>query len=174
VAKKSEKFGRLSQLCNDLSDMKERMRSAAQNEFKPALKELAAVLAVEVPQVESVRWNQYIPGFNDGDACEFTMGEVTVRFTNDAEDVGDREDGFVTLGFNAEDVNNPNARWKGELTERVEAGELTIVQAVLLDELDEVINGLESASELAFGPNVEVTLNVKTGELEIEDYDCGH
>ena len=174
MAKKSSKFGRLSQLCNDLSDMKERMRSAAQNEFKPALKELAAVLAAEVPQVESVRWNQYIPGFNDGDVCEFTMGETTVRFTGDPEDSGDYENGFCTLGYNPEDVGNANQKWKGDLTLKVEAGELTDAQAVLLNELDEVISGLELASELAFGPNVEVTLNVKTGELEIEDYDCGH
>ena len=28
--------------------------------------------------VESIRWNQYVPYFNEGDTCEFSIDEVTV------------------------------------------------------------------------------------------------
>lgn len=49
------------------------------------------------PQVHSVRWRQYTPYFNDGDACEFGVGEVYVRLksTEDDNEDGDYGDGYI-------------------------------------------------------------------------------
>lgn len=46
------------------------------------------------PEASAVRWRQYTPYFNDGDACEFSVHEMRVRFGDDNES-GDYEDGFV-------------------------------------------------------------------------------
>lgn len=51
---------------------------------------LDAVLAVE--GVESVVWDQYVPYFNDGEACEFGWGEI--RVTLSAEFAGEEEEDF--------------------------------------------------------------------------------
>lgn len=56
------------------------------------LAELDAVLAIE--GVESVRWEQYTPYFNDGDACEFGANDLNVKFVGD-DTAGDYEDGFL-------------------------------------------------------------------------------
>ena len=42
----------------------------------------------------AIRWRQYTPYFNDGDPCEFGVGETTFRFDDTAEDEGDYGDGF--------------------------------------------------------------------------------
>lgn len=55
---------------------------------------LDAVLAV--PGVEAVKWNQYTPYFNDGDACEFGIGEAYVRVTGEDEEAGEYEDGYIS------------------------------------------------------------------------------
>lgn len=46
------------------------------------------------PGVESVRWQQYTPYFNDGEACTFRIYGAMVRLTGDAEEVGEYGDGF--------------------------------------------------------------------------------
>lgn len=61
------------------------------------LSDLDQLLAVQ--GVETVRWEQFTPYFNDGDACEFGTGEVRVklaeRFGVD-EYGGDYADGYIT------------------------------------------------------------------------------
>lgn len=58
-------------------------------EFLAALDELLAVEGVE-----SVRWEQYTPYFNDGDACEFGVHEPSVKLVGNDEG-GDYDDGFL-------------------------------------------------------------------------------
>jgi len=76
------KFEKLSKLCGEISELESRVRKAAQDEFKPALKETIAVLREYVPQVTGIRWQQYTPYFNDGDVCEFTMGELEFTYSD--------------------------------------------------------------------------------------------
>ncbi len=54
------------------------------------------------PGVESVKWNQYTPYFNDGDACTFGVGEMYVKLVGIDEEVGDYDDGYLSsfdLGY---------------------------------------------------------------------------
>ncbi|UDL15302.1 hypothetical protein SEA_KUDEFRE_73 [Gordonia phage Kudefre] len=51
------------------------------------------------PEVEAVRWEQYTPYFNDGDACEFGVREASLKFADGLVDLNDphiySRDGFV-------------------------------------------------------------------------------
>lgn len=47
-----------------------------------------------VPRVEAVRWRQYTPYFNDGDACEFHVVEFTVRIADTDGALAEWQDGF--------------------------------------------------------------------------------
>lgn len=53
-----------------------------------------AVLAFD--EIDSIRWDQYTPYFNDGEPCEFGTGEPRFRLTGTDEDSedGDYEDGY--------------------------------------------------------------------------------
>jgi hypothetical protein len=46
------------------------------------------------PGVEAVRWQQYTPYFNDGEACTFRIYGAMVKIAGDDESVGDYEDGY--------------------------------------------------------------------------------
>ncbi len=48
------------------------------------------------PEVVAVRWTQYTPYFNDGDACTFDVYEARTKLTDTPEEAGDYEDGFIT------------------------------------------------------------------------------
>lgn len=53
---------------------------------------------LSIPGIYGIRWNQYTPAFNDGDACEFSVNDIAVRLTplDDEEDErGDYEDGWL-------------------------------------------------------------------------------
>lgn len=48
------------------------------------------------PEVVAVKWDQYTPYFNDGDACVFGTGESYVKLTWTTDEDGEMEDGFVS------------------------------------------------------------------------------
>lgn len=55
---------------------------------------LAAIQSVlDHPLAEAVRWEEFTPYFNDGDACEFTVHSARVKLVG-LEDGGDYDDGF--------------------------------------------------------------------------------
>jgi hypothetical protein len=60
---------------------------------------LDALLAVE--HVQSVRWHQYTPYFNDGDACVFNVHQPAVKldFVDEDEEVGDYEDNYLSEDY---------------------------------------------------------------------------
>lgn len=51
-------------------------------------------LVLGIPEVEAVKWSQYTPYWNDGEACTFQVGEIYVKLTGDLEDAGEEEDGW--------------------------------------------------------------------------------
>jgi hypothetical protein len=170
------RFEKLSTLCEEITTLQARVQDAAREEFKPALKEVITILREEVPSVTKLRWNQFIPGFNDGEPCDFTMGEVTYFFKDPSlSKEGDYENGFIESSFNKESLGKASKGYQPYgLTQVVDKGLLTIPEAELLSSLADDISRLESASELAFGPDVQITLNIETGEVELEEYECGY
>lgn len=58
-----------------------------------------------VPGVDSIRWRQYTPYFNDGEPCEFSVHDVQVKLVDGDPEGGDYEDGYEdswTLSYRAE------------------------------------------------------------------------
>ena len=51
-------------------------------------------LVLGVSGVDSVRWRQYTPYWNDGEPCTFRVGDVGVKLAGDDEESGDYEDGY--------------------------------------------------------------------------------
>ena len=74
---------------------------------------LDGILAVE--GVESVKWDQYTPYFNDGDACEFSVYDARVKVTGGDEEAGDYEDGFYDSYSLYEYIPDANGQidWRG-------------------------------------------------------------
>lgn len=138
-------------------DVSQRSRRVVeQGTVEEFLEQLDALL--DIDNVEAVRWRQYTPSFNDGDPCEFTLGEVGVRVTGGEEDGGDYEDGFYTAYELCDDEYAPYG-----VSNTAEIGE--VLRHFVLDRF-------ELIAESNFGDPAEVTAT-KDG-FEVEYYDCGY
>lgn len=129
---------------------------------------LAAVDALlAIPGIEAIKWEQYTPYFNDGDACEFgIMGEVRVRFEGDDEEAGDYEDGFHEtwgLTFKNDAGDYPYAN--------IEGYELTDETREALKAADFNFNRFEDVLQTNFGDPAEVTATKEGFKVEFYDHD---
>ncbi|AXH72546.1 MAG: hypothetical protein [Caudoviricetes sp.] len=121
------------------------------------------------PEVSAVAWCQYTPGFNDGDACTNTVGEIYVLKGN------------VTPGLIDEISSNPYF-----LEEYDEDGEdeeehqslmkdITVLQYEdeEYNKISKFINSIEDELETIYGTNSSIVLTRDHGTV-IEEYDCGY
>lgn len=124
---------------------------------------LDAVLNIE--GVDSVRWHQYTPGFNDGDACTFTLGEPEVKLIDGDEEAGDREDGYVN-GYDFYDYvgSYPNSK-------KVAKPGFEELHATF-EELSGAFDHFEIFLEDTFGNGSEIT--AKRDGFHVDYYDCGY
>jgi hypothetical protein len=131
----------ISELKRELTALKERFKQDGQNEFK---KEFAAIFE-KYPQVDALRWAQYTPYFNDGDACIFGVGELTIRLVGADLSSSGYRDGFnEAASYNKESLNKALAEWW---------------RSIQLNELFEAV----------FGDHVQVT--VTRDVIDISEYD---
>lgn len=119
---------------------------------------LDAVLAV--PGVEAVKWNQYTPYFNDGEPCEFGIGEAYVRITGQDEEAGDNEDGFIG--------SYEMANYDRDIRRTIAKAEYTGVFPAY-DALASAMEHFEEFLSESFGDHAEITAT-KSG-FAIEQYD---
>ena len=137
---------------------------------------------LDLPMISAVRWRQYTPYFNDGDACVFGVGEVTFALAGhrydgdgdgyfDGDTVTDYGDGFYSsydddyqavLGSTAYDLETR--------TYRVAHSPNPEASEAVLHLTDVIYSGAHNASlgEL-FGDHAVVTAS-KTGFV-IDGYD---
>lgn len=128
-------------------------------EFLPLLD---AVLAAGA---EAVKWHQYTPSFNDGDPCEFTVGEFYVRPVGTPEDSydGEYEDGYLT---------DWDFRWDSTIGHtRPVADDLKALYEAL-SELNGKSGHFEIFLEDTFGNGSEIV--AKADGFEVDYYDCGY
>lgn len=124
-------------------------RAAAQKILGPGLK----AFMLENPNIEAVRWAQYTPYFNDGDTCEFGVGELYFKLVGGDPEAGDDGDGFQYLSAYT-------ARKEG------------YIEQDWFKALNELSAALESSEEellAAFGDHVRVT--VTQSGVDIEEYE---
>lgn len=50
---------------------------------------------IESDDIAAIRWTQFTPYFNDGDVCEFSLGDVSFKVDPDDDESGDNGDGFL-------------------------------------------------------------------------------
>lgn len=130
-------------------------------EFLDALDNL-----LEVPGVEAVRWQQYTPYFNDGEACEFRIYSAEVKLEG-LDEGGDYDDGWrEEYGFY--DYS------KGDYSNR----ELIEVPGVDVSDVKEALGAFERVLESGehyvvlnkkFGDPAQVTAT--TAGFNVEYYD---
>ena len=109
------------------------------------------------PSIESLKWTQYTPYFNDGDTCEFHVHDLYVKPVGGDEDAGDYEDGYVY-------VPSPEYYTDSELAERG----FTRESATAFRALDSALSANEEACLAAFGDHVQVI--VTRDGIEVEEY----
>ena len=137
-----------SQLIEKIKELKTLMQEKGETEV---LKMFAEFFAKH-PTVESIRWTQYAPYFNDGDPCVFSVHELTVRVTGTPKDCG-YDDGYLS----------------DYQLEKYEIENKDVLKADLM-ELSNLAEGvLEEVFELVFGNDVQVTVN-RDGSVEKDDY----
>lgn len=132
---------------------------ALQAEAAEQIKPLLMQFIVDNPQVESVRWTQYTPYFNDGDTCEFGVNEPQFKFVSH-EDGGDYEDGFFDLPYQYD----PSRDYYKSFCEACPRELYVKCQA-----LSKELSGLEDALKTLFGDHVRVIVT-KDG-VEVEEYE---
>lgn len=172
-------FNKLGKLSATVENLKKQVQEAAKNEVRPALAEVATVLAEKIPQLTHIKWTQYAPHFNDGDACIFSINEPEFGFLDAelaaqlAEAEGD-EPSEDPLYFNVHtDYESKKLELYSYEVDDDLAPKLTAEQLKLLETISDNIMGLESVMQEAFGDDAEVIFNLKTGEItnEYADHD---
>lgn len=124
---------------------------------KKAFTSLTAKFFETYPEVKTIYWGQYIPGFNDGDPCEFTLTDI--NFTSaEYEEV----DGPY---FGDETENDEYFNF-----ERSKGGSEQLTKD--MDSFREFLYSIEDHLESAFDSNAFVRLH--RGGTEVEEYDCGY
>lgn len=111
------------------------------------------------PSIESLKWTQYTSYFNDGDECTFGVNEMYVRIVDSADDIGDYEDGYVSIPGSSSTYFD-----ESDFAELGGTREL----ASILDDLESALQSNEEACLAAFGDHVEVI--VTRDGIEVEEY----
>jgi len=78
---------------DEILEMKKQYKEKLSADGKAMLQKHFLEFFEKFPEAEAVRWTQYTPYFNDGDACVFGVNEFTYKKVGDSEG-GDYEDGF--------------------------------------------------------------------------------
>ncbi|MFO0578681.1 MAG: hypothetical protein U1A78_32160 [Polyangia bacterium] len=138
-------FDQIKSLEQSYQDCLCKFRAEGLDALKVALREFFT----RFPAVRAIRWQQYTPYFNDGDACTFSVHTPRVRLDDESTE-GDYEDGFLTS-------------W----CLRHRDTELQKAFSELSDLLQS--DALEAVLEAVFGDHVEVTAT--PDKLEAEGYD---
>jgi hypothetical protein len=134
------------------------LQAEAADQLKPLLQQFI----VDNPAVEAVRWVQYTPYFNDGDACTFRACEPCFKLVGGEESDGDREDGFL-------DLPGPvDYRERNYYEDFVKACPDHNVY-LACKSLEKELGGLDDALQQLFGDHVQVTVTA-TG-VEVDEYE---
>lgn len=150
-------------------------------------KQIAQALAKFIPDGLVLVWQQYVPRFNDGDPCTFTIdwprlmtcravetgdgevdvgddgmmneNDVVVLSELDREDFTDEDDGTMNLEYGSVS----ELRWTGiQITKK----EIDALKAAWKSIPEDVL-------EAAFGIDQLIVLR-PNGKLKVDEYDCGH
>jgi hypothetical protein len=134
------------------SDKRKQVMEEAANAVKAVLAPGLQLFLQEHPEIEALKWAQYTPYFNDGEPCEFSVGDLYYKPTGGADDSGDYGDGFEYLSSYGKPEGFMSQQWVKDL------GDLA---AALQKAEDELL--------AAFGDHVKVI--VTREGVDVEEYE---
>lgn len=154
-------FDNLKSLGDRVGKIKQEMVVEGKSVIKDTLKELFAAF----PMIESVKWTQYTPYFNDGDACEFSVNDVEIKLggaigkaIEASEEDDDDERGWINLEYdNVDNVDGIDKLTKNALSKAIKS-------------LNEGFQDLEDAMYESFGDHVEIVAT----RTSIDVNECSH
>lgn len=148
----------------EIQEAKKAYLKLIKSEGKGLVKQLLDLLDnlfAEIPTLVEVRWNQYTPYFNDGDVCEFRIGDARFKFaadpsapvpeapTEDEEEYDDDEEDDWEYSYSIKNKQLKKA----------------------CEQFSKTLNDLEEVLEITFGDHVEVFASknkIHTKEYEHE------
>lgn len=151
------------------------------------LQEACAKFFDENPAVLAFSWIQWIPGFNDGDPCTFTLGEPSVLWKLEAMEqkpgARDWDKKPLVAKFWEKDPTEEEIQGFSESELGREEAEFGIPDGARLKKefegSDEAFShlwgdlaGVEEVLESIFGTNAHVI--VTRENIVVNDYDCGY
>lgn len=110
------------------------------------------------PEIKSIYWSQYIPSFNDGDVCEFSLTDV------------------ICSPVEGSKINSPYHYDEYELSESEQADQdiITSVRSSQVTSIETLINNLSSYNILESVYGVNVFIVITRDGTTITEYDCGY
>lgn len=150
---------KLNNLVSNFEAFRQDFMTKAREEFNTTIKEIFDF----IPEINYVTWVQYTPYFNDGDTCEFMVGDIS--FTNASEE----EIGNVYYGeYDGEDESVFVYPCWGSDKDKVP---LTKEQKKVIDDFTNVCNSsaFEDIMLFTFGDHVRVIGN-RDG-FSVEEYE---
>ena len=113
--------------------------------------------------VDSIRWSQYTPYFNDGEPCIFGVHSVTLKLVNGDDEDGDEADGYVdSYGM----VEYPNG-WRANKVAKPEFSNVYDAFENLSDSMEHFEDFLEES----FGDHAKVTATREGFNIEFYEHD---
>lgn len=85
-----------------IKDQIEQMEKQVSNVCREIIEEKADGLFSKYPQLQTIGWNQFIPYFNDGEPCEFTIYSVSfspIKYNLSHSDDSLDEQGFSKVNY---------------------------------------------------------------------------
>ncbi len=141
-----------------LEEVADAYKKQMEAEGKDALIAGAKELFKKYKDLQQIKWQQYAPHFNDGDACTFSVHDPYFGFNSEESALElssyvDEEDEDESLYFVQSMYSAKNKE-----------------KAADLEAFSGAMNSIEDALEIAFGDGFEVKLN-RDGTVEVEEYD---
>jgi len=136
-------------------------------EINKILKVSLREIFVDYPLIKGIKWAQYTPYFNDGDACVFSIN--VIYYTNETvSEVQEDEGKCPTIWDNCWDSNLWYSTWSTRVNFEGVPEELHPFLRQIT-EVEPVIHELENELHDCFGDHVEIIL--LPTKIIVEEYD---
>lgn len=169
----------VSSLLEDVNSMQTEMQRI-QAEFRSTLtekfNELVKEFFVVAPNIKAVGWTQYTPYFNDGEECVFSVGDVWICTSDDANELSEVSYGYYD-GDNEVTVMDASAylsthAWYAEEKAVFNEGltfEQIKEQMVAVKTIASIVDNNTDLMKAMFGDHVKVIIT--TAGVEAEEFD---
>lgn len=131
-----------------IDEVKE-LQKLVQEKSKEVLGEVFKEFFAQNPEIQSLKWEQYTPHFNDGEPCVFRIYSLRVCKDLESEE-GDYEDGYLTT-YDLDDTKD-------------------LVLIANITQLEETLELIEDTLAAEYGDGSVITIS-KDGTVEVDEYD---